>query len=77
MSGETGWVDFNDSTIDLPIGIYWVKWVPSFGIAGNYAKLLAEWGKDGYWKIVSTDGSNGDVLEGRVLAYHVMVPPEG
>lgn len=77
MSGETGWVEFNDSTIpSLEIGFYWVKWVPSFGVAGNYVKLFAEW-EGSFWMIVSTDGSNGDALEGRVLAYHVMVPPEG
>ena len=77
MPDETGWVEFNDSAIPgLEIGFYWVKWVPPFGNAAGYAKMFAEW-EGSYWMIVSTDGSNGDTLEGRVLAYHVMVPPEG
>lgn len=76
MPELTGWVEISDVAV-LPPGFYWVKWVPPFGNAAGYAKLFAEWVEGDYWTIVSNDNSNGDALEGRVLAYHVMVPPEG
>lgn len=58
-------------------GFYWVKWRGSFGSSAfGVLTILAEW-NEGEWLMVSIDNKHGDLFDGPILAYHVMVAPEG